>query len=50
MKYSYNYTIRRKDFKEVVVKRISYIESLDSKIFEKNSVNRLKKFKIENNR
>ena len=35
MKYGYNYTIRRKDFKEVVIKRITYIDSLNNNVLAK---------------
>lgn len=47
MKYGYNYTIRRKDFKEVVEKRISYIDSLRHKHFEKNTSGKSKRFRME---
>jgi hypothetical protein len=48
MKYGYNYTIRRKDFKEVVVKRITYIDSLDNKkLGKKTKGNKNKKYRME---
>ena len=45
--YSYNFSIKRKDFKEILVRRILTIDTLDSNIFEKNFSYETQRFRMD---